>query len=188
MNGLESSFREGQEAYVQRLIFDRLRPNAINEIGGIEIFEDISSVGGTVDVDPDAATRPQLDDGGGSSILIIAIVSAVGGVALILLVCWFCLYRLKSAEETREVKRYRARMKAASSARRQDGQEILLGKGHDPKDTNDYREGIASTSDEDSDGLPVPPSAVDVKHNTIPPSIALDFPEYMTIIAQRHTA
>jgi hypothetical protein len=167
-NGLESSFREGQEAYVQRLIFDRLRPNAINEIGGIEIFEGISSVGGTVDVDTDAPARPQVDDGGGSSsLLIIAIVSVVGGIALILLVCWFCLSRRKSAEERREVKRYRERMKAEMRARRQDGKEILLGKCDNPEDTHNYREGIASTSDEGSDGQHAPSSVDDDRQSIV---------------------
>jgi hypothetical protein len=176
--GLESSFREGQDAYVQRLIFDRLRPNDINEVGGIELFEGISSVGGTVDVDTDAPARPQMDDGGGSSsLLIIAIVSAVGGIALILLVCWFCLSRRKSAEERREVKRYRERMKVEMRARRQDGKEILIGKGDNPEDTHNYREGIASTSDEFSDGQHVPSSVDDDRQSIVADDVEFaDFP------------
>jgi hypothetical protein len=177
-NGLESSFREGQESYVQRLIFDSLRPNAINKNGGIEFFEGISSVGGTVNVDPDAATRPQVDDGGSSSLLIIAIVSAVGGIALILLACWYCLSRLKSAEEMREVKRYRERMKAERRARRQDGKETLLGKGDDPEDTHNYRGVITSTSDESSDGQNAASSDDDGRQSIVATAFVADDAEF----------
>jgi hypothetical protein len=178
-NGLESSFREGQDVYVERLIFDRLRPNAINEVGGIEFFEGISSVGGTVDVDLDAAARPQVaGNGGSSSLLIIAIVSAVGGVALILLVCWYCVSRIKSAEEMREVKRYRERMKAERRARRQDGKETLLRKDDDPEDTRNYREGITSSSEEGSDGQNGPFSDDDARQSTVATAIAADDAEF----------
>jgi hypothetical protein len=172
-NGLESSFREGQDAYVQRLILDRLRPNVINEIGGIEFFEGISSVGGTVDVDADAAT-PQMDDGGSGSLLIVVIVSAVGGIALMLIACWYCRTRRKLNEEKQEVKVYRERMKVERRTRREEAKETLLGQGEDPEDAYNFREVITSSSDEGSDCQNVTSSDDDGRQSTVSTAIVAD--------------
>jgi hypothetical protein len=184
VNGLESSFREGQEAYIQKLILDRLRPNAINEIGGIEFFEGISSVGGRVDVDRDVAT-PQEDDGGGKSLnLVLVIGSAVSGLVVIIIACWFCRSMLKSKKarkEKKERKLYRLRKKAERKSRREaanesreEAEETVLGQDEEHDHARNFKEGNTPTSDEGSDGRTMPSSSDDGRQSTVATTLVDD--------------
>jgi hypothetical protein len=154
-NELEAAFREGQDVYVQKLITERLRPHAINEIGGVELFEGISSVGGRVDADSDVLTpaplpgQGQEHGGGNSAMLIVAIGSALGGLVLIGLVYWCRRIRAKSRKEKKEAQGYREKMKQERRARREESKEKFLAYNTDPPEhALGFRETIAPTSDE----------------------------------------
>jgi hypothetical protein len=142
VNGLESAFREGRETYIKKLFLDKLRPHAINDIGGTGFFDGILSVGGQVDIDADAPTPTPIptqgkEDGGGSSlVLIIGIAAAVGALVLIALACWYRRTRVISREE---IQRRRAL--------RQEAKEKFLGHDEDPEQTEDSGEAIPHTSE-----------------------------------------
>jgi hypothetical protein len=153
VNELGAAFHDGQDVYVQTLITERLRPHHINELGGIEFFEGISSVGGRVDADPDAPTiaplpgQGQEDDGGNSAMLIVAIGSVLGGLVLIGLACWCRRIRMKSRKERQEIEGYRERMKQERRARREEAKGKSLEQDEDPERTGNLGGTVAPTSD-----------------------------------------
>jgi hypothetical protein len=161
---LETAFYQGQDLYVQKLITERLRPHAINEIGGIEFFEGISSVGGRVDADTDVPTPAPLpgqgkeDDGGGgggSAMLIVAAVAAIGGLVLIGFLCWWCRRRARLQKEKKEARGYREKRKLERRSRRdrkkEEAKEKLLYDDEDPEQPLDFRETITPTPEKGFD-------------------------------------
>jgi hypothetical protein len=171
-NELEAAFREGQDVYVQKLVQGRLRPNAINEIGGIEFFEGISSVGVRVD-----AAAPQEEGSGNISFLIVVIGSVLGGIVLILLACWCRRTRVISRKERQEDEGYREEMKQERRARRrEESKERLIWHDEDPEQVLGSRETITPTPDVGSDDELAHSSDENGRHSSAVADFS-DFPE-----------